>query len=683
MLEFRRLEFVDHNTTSTPPPFVMENDSDSVDLRSIMHIVASTLKYRWKAIIITNAIALCIAFCMLALLRPSYKSTSEILLVDPKAHIGVGDRGISALDIDNSAINSEIELLRSRSIAVLVVKQLGLDKDPEFESTNQQEQSDGQDFSRVDMAAEALVKRIDVQRVPLSYALVLSVTSTDPAKAQRITQAIGGTFLSDQQSTRAEALEQLAAWWTQRVEQLRSQVVETDATIEKLKSGLGLSDGGSNPTLQKLAAIHADRQDYVKLKELEPVAESQKKLYEAAVMQLSEVTGSAQYHDTTARIITPASLPDKPGIKRKLVYLLALVLATPLFLLAAWLAEYIKGGFRAPAAVERATGFPVVGLIPSISPSIKPPSGSNSLEYWVVMARRISSNQWLNHLMKLTPQEVRLLLSKQIRLVWTSRPWLRAGRDVLGFAINSIDRLRTTGITGLSRQRPLALPLDRMVTMMVTEPHSELTDAVRAGRFISNLPCSHARDSHARANVTVVTSALPGEGKSATALLLATSSALSGARTVLVDGDLRRRSISELFRQDSQNGGQLLSSHAENEITAISDPATGLTIISVDGAGCVEASLLGLIARLSKEYDYVVVDSPPLLGATADALSLAGSADKILMVVEWGQTSKAYIAEAMRLLRLRGRSVDGIVLNKVDYQQLQPYGVYGYGAGYQ
>jgi succinoglycan biosynthesis transport protein ExoP len=285
--------------------------------------------------------------------------------------------------------------------------------------------------------------------------------------------------------------------------------------------------------------------------------------------------------------------------------------------------------------------------------------------------------------MKLTPQEVRLLLSKQIRLVWTSRPWLRAGRDVLGFAINSIDRLRTTGITGLSRQRPLALPLDRMVTMMVTEPHSELTDAVRAGRFISNLPCSHARDSHARANVTVVTSALPGEGKSATALLLATSSALSGARTVLVDGDLRRRSISELFRQDSQNGGQLLSSHAENEITAISDPATGLTIISVDGAGCVEASLLGLIARLSKEYDYVVVDSPPLLGATADALSLAGSADKILMVVEWGQTSKAYIAEAMRLLRLRGRSVDGIVLNKVDYQQLQPYGVYGYGAGYQ
>jgi len=79
---------------------------------------------------------------------------------------------------------------------------------------------------------------------------------------------------------------------------------------------------------------------------------------------------------------------------------------------------------------------------------------------------------------------------------------------------------------------------------------------------------------------------------------------------------------------------------------------------------------------LRGEFDYIVMDAPPLL-PVVDALALATVADKILVVVEWRQTSRASIDEAFRVLGPQVNRVAGFVLNKVDFNQLQ-----GYGAGY-
>ena len=88
-----------------------------------------------------------------------------------------------------------------------------------------------------------------------------------------------------------------------------------------------------------------------------------------------------------------------------------------------------------------------------------------------------------------------------------------------------------------------------------------------------------------------------------------------------------------------------------------------------------------LIAALREEFDYIVIDAPPLL-PVVDALVLTTVADKILMIIEWGQTPRASISEAFRLLRPEAHRVAGIVLNKVDPNQLPRYGYrggYGYG----
>jgi len=86
---------------------------------------------------------------------------------------------------------------------------------------------------------------------------------------------------------------------------------------------------------------------------------------------------------------------------------------------------------------------------------------------------------------------------------------------------------------------------------------------------------------------------------------------------------------------------------------------------------------LDLIAVLRNAFDYVIIDSPPLL-PVVDALALATGADKILVVVEWSRTPRATIQEAFRVLGPQAHRVAGVVLNKVDFDQLPGYGRYQY-----
>jgi Mrp family chromosome partitioning ATPase len=88
-----------------------------------------------------------------------------------------------------------------------------------------------------------------------------------------------------------------------------------------------------------------------------------------------------------------------------------------------------------------------------------------------------------------------------------------------------------------------------------------------------------------------------------------------------------------------------------------------------------------LIATLRQEFDYIVMDTPPLL-PVVDALVLTTIVDKIVVIVEWGRTPRASIAEAFKILRPEAHRVAGVVLNKVDVNQLPGYG-YGYGYRYR
>jgi capsular exopolysaccharide synthesis family protein len=147
---------------------------------------------------------------------------------------------------------------------------------------------------------------------------------------------------------------------------------------------------------------------------------------------------------------------------------------------------------------------------------------------------------------------------------------------------------------------------------------------------------------------------------------------------------LRQQSISEAFRTKRQPGlYELLRGSAELADVITKSPGMKAYVIPAGGAVPNGADLLmsqrmrDLIAELRDEFDYIVIDAPPLL-PVVDALALATLADKVLLIVEWGQTRSASISEAFKVLRPEAHRVAGIVLNKVDLKQLQQDGYYGY-----
>jgi polysaccharide biosynthesis transport protein len=212
---------------------------------------------------------------------------------------------------------------------------------------------------------------------------------------------------------------------------------------------------------------------------------------------------------------------------------------------------------------------------------------------------------------------------------------------------------------------------------VVNEPLSQLSEAVRAMRVGLDR-------SNGSPKVILITSALPGEGKSTAAMLFAASCAASGKKTVLVDCDLRLRSTSEVLRRKHQLGlTEYLRGGVKLADVIAQDPATKINVIPAGSLTSnapdllMSQEMLDLIAVLRESFDHVIIDSPPLL-AVIDALALAHAVDRILVVVEWSRTSRASINESFRVLGPEMNRVAGIVLNKVDFNELP-----GYGGGYQ
>jgi capsular exopolysaccharide synthesis family protein len=130
---------------------------------------------------------------------------------------------------------------------------------------------------------------------------------------------------------------------------------------------------------------------------------------------------------------------------------------------------------------------------------------------------------------------------------------------------------------------------------------------------------------------------------------------------------------------------ELLIGTAElNDVIDI-DYATNTCVISAGSVVPNPADLLmsqrmrDLVTQLRNRFDYIVIDGSPAL-PVIDALALATMVDKILLIVEWNRTSRANISEALKVLRPEAHRIAGIVLNKVDLNQLQGC---GYRGGYE
>lgn len=187
--------------------------------------------------------------------------------------------------------------------------------------------------------------------------------------------------------------------------------------------------------------------------------------------------------------------------------------------------------------------------------------------------------------------------------------------------------------------------------------------------------------------VIQITSSLPGEGKTTFSTSLATLLAKSGRNTLLIDLDLHHPSVArELgIEADRCLVDYMLGDASAEEIIFASD--FGLSVIPVRRSAPDPSVLIGsqrmrqLLDQMRRRFDYVIVDSPPLLLVT-DPKMTSELVDATILLVRWQETQADKAANALRELDAVNAKVAGAVLSQVDVKRQEQYGYAGVGSYY-
>lgn len=183
--------------------------------------------------------------------------------------------------------------------------------------------------------------------------------------------------------------------------------------------------------------------------------------------------------------------------------------------------------------------------------------------------------------------------------------------------------------------------------------------------------------------VILVTSAIPGEGKTTVATQLGIVLAQTGADTILLDLDLRKPALASRFGLNGNHSGMsvFLSGNGTILSEVVETEIPHLLLVPAGPRPPNPADLLGsermkqFLEVLKSTFRFIVIDTPPVL-TVADAAILAPRADGVVVVVRSGMTPKKIVSQATVSLRRVGARILGVVLNAVDYHNPE-YHYYG------
>jgi capsular exopolysaccharide synthesis family protein len=648
---------------------------------------------------------------------------------------------------EGSLVDTELEVLKSPELADRVVTLLKLDKDPEFNTAiapptliseaqgvvgaitgaisslftppppplTPAEEAKAEHLATIDTVSALLVP----SRVGTTYAIHLDFTSLSATRAAQISNAFADQYLALQEDQKSAQLNQSSRWLLDRVTQLRAQVEAADAEVTRYKVDNNLlSSAGTTLTEQELSNYNEQAANA-----RTAIADAQARLDTAKAQlargskgeDIGEVIGSPLIQNLKAQRAQAATHvadlagrygpkhPDLATAQRQLAEIDAQITAEINRIVTNLEADLRNAKQRAGAIQASVNGANAM-LATNNRADVKLQELQRNADaaqalYEAFLARyKETLSQEGTSLpnssivayadVPTQPSAPKLAINLVVGLALAMAA---AGGSLL--AAEVLDRSFTNGeqieerlyqpylgsVPLLSSvPQPARTPIDQVLA----KPLSVFSEALRGVRT----SILHARPGR-RVKVVLLTSALPGEGKTVTACCLTLVAAQQGHRVLLIDCDLRRRQASELLVPNAKVGlAEVLRGTATLDEAVLHDEASGAYILPLSGTVSDPTDMFDtqamsqLLQAARTRYEMVILDSAPVL-AVADSRILAPQVDTVVMLMNWRKTSQNAAECALQLLESVGAHLAGCVLTMVDLQEQARNG-YGDAIGF-
>lgn len=571
---------------------------------------------------------------------------------------------------------------------------------------------DGARDAIMEQVTEAFLQRLEVGPSGQSYAISVDFTSVDPKTAARVANTIADLYVEHQLGSKQAAATGALGWLARRLDELREQLVQSEraAAEYRVQNELAASGDGLEFSEEELAALthelitaQAERvATQAKLDRIRQVRSSGQSLESIPEVMMSPIIADLRQQEMEL-LRTEAQLSQEYGPRHPAMMQIQADKDKLAGRADAEIRNIIGGLANQVATIEVREQTLRTGLARAKGASTDKSRAEIQLRVLEgeVESTRTLYTMLLDRFKELTAQRELLepgvsVISAAALPVKPSAPQVKlitgAGfmgslmfGTLLAFVVDRLDRgLRT----GRQAEQVLNLPQIGFIPKLgsvrrrngahhylaekPTSAYAEAIRGVQSALYFSNIDKPP--------QIVLITSSVPAEGKTTLALSLATVLAQSGCKTVAVDLDLRRPSLGLPAREDGggdlvdyMRGEKMLDEilHEDDEVYNLHIvPARRLTASPTDLLA--SQRMTSLMAELRARYDYIILDSPPLLGMS-DSRFAARLADAVVFVVLWSKTGEEVARKALDILRDSGVPIAGAVLTQVDVRRHRKY----------
>ncbi|MCA1426822.1 MULTISPECIES: Wzz/FepE/Etk N-terminal domain-containing protein [Bradyrhizobium] len=698
--------------------------------------VADVLRRQWPIIAVCTGASLALVIVYLAMAQPMYTANARIMMDTRQTQVLDKDSNASSALIDTGYVDSQVEIINSDDLILSVVRRLKLTEDPEFNGSKPGLLSiiigkltslfgSGEPASqeRIEHAVvQQIQKNLRTERVLTTYVLSLSYKARSPDKAAKIANAIANAYLVGALEAKYQSTKRATEWLQQRSLELSEQASASDRAVQTFKAennivgtsrGLMSEQQLSDLNTQLVQARAATAEAKARLDRIDTISDqdvAQSTVTDA--LNNSVITRlRAQYLDLQAQYSDWSRRYGK-------THLAAVNLANKMDELRKNIADEVRriaDAYRSDYEIAKSRE---ASLEKNVKDLVAQAGNKGQAE---VKLRDLESaadtyrNLYNNFLEKLqsATQNQSFPLSEARLISTATKPDRKSsprtvlalvgglvGGLCLGFGAAFArellsDVLRTPGevedelgvkcLGVLPDIRPPTTAGALLSTSAKTGPPD-------LSRYVVDHPFSRFAETLRNIKVSIdvarltreikvigIVSSLPKEGKTTVAANFAQLIALTGHRTVLIDGDLHTRSLTRELAPNAKTG----------LVEALNDPAnlgyhvqrskeTGLDFLPsvvasrmVNSADVIGSKAMAELLKVLREhYEYIVIDLAPVM-PVADSKAVSFLIDAMVYVIEWGQTTRTALQESVSGSEVLQKKLIGAVLNRANPKMLK------------